>query len=304
MNPVSITYAGISDVGTMKLRPKRRSDDDSTDSDDESYRPDDDIDESASESDDDALEKRSSYKPSSKPKNVISKSKPNDSDDSDEDENISDSDMDSDDKSSDATYDDDDDANEGKNRGDDDGYNDNGNARKGTGNHDDDDDDDDDDGDQDDNRGERDVLLDEDEYDNESSNENGDEKYRKINEVFRKNYIGETHPEAQSHTDDEIHALAKVVRDKNGAIVDPLHRTIPMLTKYEKTRILGIRTKQINGGAEPFVTSKINTTSDKIIDGYHIALRELEEKKLPFIISRPIPGGGTEYWYLQDLEVI
>jgi DNA-directed RNA polymerase subunit K/omega len=304
MNPVSITYAGISDVGTMKLGPKRRSDDDdSTDSDDESYRRDDDIDESASESDDDTLEKRSSYKPSSKPKNVISKSKPNDSDDSDEDENNSDSDLDSDDKLSDATYDDDDDANEGKNRGDDDGYNDNGNARKGTGN-DDDDDDDDDDGDQDDNRAERDVLLDEDEYDNESNNENGDEKYRKINEVFRKNYIGETHPEAQSHTDDEIHALAKVVRDKNGVIVDPLHRTIPMLTKYEKTRILGIRTKQINGGAEPFVTSKINTTSDKIIDGYHIALRELEEKKLPFIISRPIPGGGTEYWYLQDLEVI
>jgi DNA-directed RNA polymerase subunit K/omega len=304
MNPVSITYAGISDVGTMKLGPKRRSDDDSTDSDDESYRPDDDIDESASESDDDTLEKRSSYKPSSKPKNVISKSKPNDSDDSDEDENNSDSDLDSDDKLSDATYDDDDDANEGKNRGDDDGYNNNGNARKGTGNDDDDDDDDDDDGDQDDNRAERDVLLDEDEYDNESNNENGDEKYRKINEVFRKNYIGETHPEAQSHTDDEIHALAKVVRDKNGVIVDPLHRTIPMLTKYEKTRILGIRTKQINGGAEPFVTSKINTTSDKIIDGYHIALRELEEKKLPFIISRPIPGGGTEYWYLQDLEVI
>ncbi len=304
MNPVSITYAGISDVGTMKLGPKRRSDDDSTDSDDESYRPDDDIDESASESDDDTLEKRSSYKPSSKPKNVISKSKPNDSDDSDEDENNSDSDLDSDDKLSEATYDDDDDANEGKNRGDDDGYNNNGNARKGTGNDDDDDDDDDDDGDQDDNRAERDVLLDEDEYDNESNNENGDEKYRKINEVFRKNYIGETHPEAQSHTDDEIHALAKVVRDKNGVIVDPLHRTIPMLTKYEKTRILGIRTKQINGGAEPFVTSKINTTSDKIIDGYHIALRELEEKKLPFIISRPIPGGGTEYWYLQDLEVI
>jgi len=135
--------------------------------------------------------------------------------------------------------------------------------------------------------------------------ENGeDDRYRKINQEFRKNYIAETHPEAKSHTDDEIHAIAKVVRDKTGTIVDPLHRTIPVLTKYEKTRILGIRTKQLNNGAEPYITSKVNITSEKVIDGYPIALRELEEKKLPFIIRRPLPGGGMEYWYLQDLEIL
>jgi DNA-directed RNA polymerase subunit K/omega len=147
-----------------------------------------------------------------------------------------------------------------------------------------------------------DLQNDEDEdYDSETGE---DERYRKINQEFRKNYIAETHPEAKSHTDDEIHALAKVVRDKTGTIVDPLHRTIPVLTKYEKTRILGIRTKQLNNGAEPYITSKVNITSEKVIDGYPIALRELEEKKLPFIIRRPLPGGGMEYWYLQDLEIL
>lgn len=141
--------------------------------------------------------------------------------------------------------------------------------------------------------------------DEDHDSENGeDDRYRKINQEFRKNYIAETHPEAKSHTDDEIHALAKVVRDKTGTIVDPLHRTIPVLTKYEKTRILGIRTKQLNNGAEPYITSKVNITSEKVIDGYPIALRELEEKKLPFIIRRPLPGGGMEYWYLQDLEIL
>lgn len=138
-------------------------------------------------------------------------------------------------------------------------------------------------------------------YDSETGE---DDRYRKINQEFRKNYIAETHPESKSHTDDEIHALAKVVRDKTGTIVDPLHRTIPVLTKYEKTRILGIRTKQLNNGAEPYITSKVNVTSEKVIDGYPIALRELEEKKLPFIIRRPLPGGGMEYWYLQDLEIL
>ena len=142
------------------------------------------------------------------------------------------------------------------------------------------------------------------EDDDDDNDEEEESRYRKINQDFRRNYITETHPETSTHTEDEIHALAKVVRNKLGTIVDPLHRTVPILTKYEKTRILGIRTKQLNNGAEPFISSKINITSDKIIDGYPIALKELEEKKLPFIIRRPLPGGGVEYWYLQDLEVL
>ena len=295
MNPVNITYAGINDGVTIKLGAKRRDDNDDEDvnSDDESYTPDDEVD-SESESDDDDTGKGVSYKSKTTPKNINKTTNIDNDDDDDEDvESGSDSGLDNDDKLSDSSY-------EGKNRNDDDedDDDDNQNSKPDNDNSGSDDENDVD---------ERDVGIDED-YDNDNDNENesdnGDEKYRKINEVFRKNYIIETHPEAQSHTHEEIHALARVVRDKTGAIVDPLHKTLPILTKYEKTRILGIRTKQINGGAEPFITSKINMTTDKIVDGYHIALRELEEKRLPFIISRPLPGGGTEYWYLQDLEVL
>jgi DNA-directed RNA polymerase I, II, and III subunit RPABC2 len=71
------------------------------------------------------------------------------------------------------------------------------------------------------------------------------------------------------------------------------------LTKYEKTRILGERAKQINGGAKPFIEVK-----PEIIDGYLIALAELEQKKIPFIIRRPLNNGGSEYWKLNDLEII
>ena len=82
-------------------------------------------------------------------------------------------------------------------------------------------------------------------------------------------------------------------------IDDPLHKTIPFLTKYEYTRIIGMRAKQIDNGAEIFVNPPKN-----IISGYNIALIELEENKLPFIIRRPIPGGGSEYWHVKDLEYI
>jgi len=40
------------------------------------------------------------------------------------------------------------------------------------------------------------------------------------------------------------------------------------------------------------------------VDGYQIALLELEHKKLPFIIKRPYPNGGVEYWNVGDLEVL
>ena len=43
---------------------------------------------------------------------------------------------------------------------------------------------------------------------------------------------------------------------------------------------------------------------DNIIDGYTIANLELEQKKIPFIIRRPIPNGACEYWKVSDLELL
>jgi DNA-directed RNA polymerase I, II, and III subunit RPABC2 len=81
--------------------------------------------------------------------------------------------------------------------------------------------------------------------------------------------------------------------------MDDLHKTIPFLTKYEKARVLGQRAKQINSGSKPFIK-----VPDNVIDGYVIGELELQQKKIPFIIRRPIPGGGSEYWKLSDLEII
>jgi hypothetical protein len=43
---------------------------------------------------------------------------------------------------------------------------------------------------------------------------------------------------------------------------------------------------------------------DTMIDSYLIAKDELHQKKLPFIIKRPIPNGSIEYWKLADLELL
>ena len=71
----------------------------------------------------------------------------------------------------------------------------------------------------------------------------------------------------------KFYPCVKLLEIKN-IIVDELHKTVPILTKYEKTRILGERTKQINNGSKPFVD-----VQNDIIDGYLIACKELEEKR-------------------------
>jgi len=114
-----------------------------------------------------------------------------------------------------------------------------------------------------------------------------------------KNYVNESHPECLSHNSDEIAKFTIVVKNENNIIIDPFHKTIPFLTKYEKARVLGQRSKQIEEGAAPFIKLPEN-----VIDGYIIAEMELKEKKIPFIIRRPIPGGGFEYWKLNDLEML
>jgi len=136
--------------------------------------------------------------------------------------------------------------------------------------------------------------------DDEDDDDDDDENYlQKFNENVKKNIISDYHPELQFHNCEEIENLTTIIRNENGTIVDPLHKTLPFLTKYEKTRILGERTHQINSGSKPFIP-----VESDIIDGYLIALAELDQKKIPFIVKRPLPNGGCEYWKLKDLEII
>jgi DNA-directed RNA polymerase subunit K/omega len=126
-----------------------------------------------------------------------------------------------------------------------------------------------------------------------------EEDFQRFDEEIKENIIERAHFEYKMNNYDEIYELSKVFRDSNNIIVDKGHRTIPVLTKYEKARILGLRAKQINTGSPPFVELKEN-----IIDGYIIAQMELAEKKIPFIIRRPLPNKVSEYWKLEDLELI
>ena len=124
-----------------------------------------------------------------------------------------------------------------------------------------------------------------------------EEFLQKFDNEVKNNYIINSHPECLNKNFNEIKQLA-IVQKNNGFISDKLHRTIPLLTKFERTKILGIRVKQLNSGAQPFIS-----VSEDILDNFIIAEKELQEKKLPFIIQRPLPNNTFEYWYVKDLEL-
>jgi DNA-directed RNA polymerase subunit K/omega len=139
--------------------------------------------------------------------------------------------------------------------------------------------------------------------DNDSDDENDDDEYeedlQKFNDYSLINELENQHPEIKQVNYDEVMALSRVVRNNRGDIIDPLHTTLPIITKYEKARVIGARAEQINRGAPPFVE-----VEPSVIDGRIIATMEYEEKKIPFIFARPLPSGSVEYWKLEDLELL
>jgi len=143
-----------------------------------------------------------------------------------------------------------------------------------------------------------------DEYNNispiNSDIDSDDEDYlQKFDNENKKSYIQEIHPECIIDNLHTVEMYSIIKRNDKGVIDDEYHKSIPFLTKYEKTRILGQRAQQINSGSEPFVD-----VPENIIDGYLVAEIELAQKKIPFIIRRPMPNNTFEYWKVNDLELI
>jgi len=141
-------------------------------------------------------------------------------------------------------------------------------------------------------------LPDEDDYDD------GDEAHydemRKLKFLNKEDIIRQYHPECIQMNYKEVEAYLTVVRDDRGNIIDKLHMSYPVLSKYEYTRIIGYRTEQLSKGAKPYIDIKNNMI---IEDCFLIAQEEFKQGKLPFIIKRPYKK-GFEFWRLSDLEYL
>lgn len=112
--------------------------------------------------------------------------------------------------------------------------------------------------------------------------------------------LANMHPTLLVPTDDEVDALALVVRDSDGNIIDENHsRTFPWMSRFERAGILGTRATQLSHGAPPQIS-----VPDGVIDSAAIASMELEQGQIPLIVRRPLPDGTSEYWPVHELEQI
>ena len=151
-------------------------------------------------------------------------------------------------------------------------------------------------------------MAEEEQYDYDEYNEDQEIEDDMIIEDTQKRDLGNEllkfHPEARIDTIETVSMdliLTNVppsFTNPDGQI-DSKHRSIPFLTQYEKTKVLGFRTNQLSLGARPYIA-----VPDHVSDLKEISRLELEARRLPFIIKRPMPDGTFEMWRLSDLLLL
>lgn len=76
------------------------------------------------------------------------------------------------------------------------------------------------------------------------------------------------------------------------------NKSVNVLTKYEKTNIIGVRMEQLSMGCETYIQQDLACQLQCV---KKIAEEEFKQKKIPYIICRTMPNNVKEYWKLADL---
>ena len=124
-----------------------------------------------------------------------------------------------------------------------------------------------------------------------------EEEYQKLKKNKPDDIILQYHPYITKDNFQDVLAFCKINYDENGFVKDALHTTLPIMTKFEMTRILSLRTAQLDSGAKPYIKVLPHR-----LNNLNIAIDELKAHKIPFIIKRPFPDGKCEYWHAHDLD--
>ncbi len=102
---------------------------------------------------------------------------------------------------------------------------------------------------------------------------------------------------------DDHPEVKPVFRTEVAENVKQVRTTREYFTKYEYTSLLATRAQQLADGAKPLASLDGLKTSDPMFV-WNLAKREIEQRKLPFLIRRQMPNGTSEYWLAQEMEVM
>jgi DNA-directed RNA polymerase subunit K/omega len=98
---------------------------------------------------------------------------------------------------------------------------------------------------------------------------------------------------------------ASVVEDVQKVIdhLNDVKISKPIMTIYEFDKIIALRTQQIASGAPLFIDN-ITTDVKSNMELRQIALKELTEGRLPFMVERKLPNNKKEYYRIRDLDLV
>ena len=120
------------------------------------------------------------------------------------------------------------------------------------------------------------------------------EQFRKVRECGREDItekeIAEIDKECEIIRNREIitkdipHKKVEITSKDNQILIGP-----PMLTRFEKARIMGARALQLSLGAPVFIEIPKNATTS-----LEIAMEELKQRVIPIVIKRTLPNGDYQ----------
>lgn len=123
------------------------------------------------------------------------------------------------------------------------------------------------------------------------------EKYQSEDEDFEIN----SDEEYESDSEDEIDDVSTIIKEINtqGDAGKPIYTPL-IISKYEYTKLIGVRSQMISMGSIPQVkrSDTINKTPTEI------AINELNNKKMPLIIRRVVNKHIVEFCDPNQMELI
>ena len=128
------------------------------------------------------------------------------------------------------------------------------------------------------------------------------------NETMNNNYFSEDDDENDineiniddddKNTNEETSFKITSYNDILNTIQNNKKKTFPVLTKFEKTKIMGVRIQQLTNGSKSTIDTSNLHSIKKIVE------EELKQRKIPFIIRRFLPNSTYEDWKLEEFEII
>lgn len=130
-------------------------------------------------------------------------------------------------------------------------------------------------------------YLEEEEGDEEEDEENLDDDDLDIEEDENVINVSENHKfeiVSKDKTYERIHSRKK--------------ETQPFMSRFEFTKLVGIRAQQLSCGMQPCVSFDPEITNTEFI-----AVQELLQRKMPLIVRRYLPNGLYEDWRVDELMI-